>query len=61
MKGYAYTGEKVPWGVPVSVYEGWLDAVIYVEDDNLYRYPVWKQIGWMIGHFIGLYLTMTKE
>jgi len=50
---YAYTGEKVPAGIPVCVYEGWLDAVKYTTHDNLYHYPVWKQIGWLIGNALG--------
>lgn len=53
MKGFAYTGEKAPFLVPVCMYEGWLDARKYKQKSNLYRYPIYKKLGWEIGFFFG--------
>jgi hypothetical protein len=52
MKRYAYTGEKAPALIPVCVYEGWLDAVVY-DMTQLYRHPTLKVIGWLIGNRLG--------
>ena len=50
---YTYTCEIVPGFVPTSVYEGYLDKRYrFPYFDNLYRYPIWRVIGWHIGYLI---------
>lgn len=48
---YSYMGTSVPWWCPVCVYEGWEDGSRRI--GQLYRRPLWKQVGWAIGNIIG--------
>jgi hypothetical protein len=52
---YAYTGEKVPWWLPTSLYEGYLDGCKYKLPavDQLYRWGFLKKLFWRIGFFTG--------
>lgn len=55
MKGYAYSGEKVPLFIPTPLFEGWLDATknFIVYPGILYRRPFWKRVAWIIGYVLG--------
>jgi hypothetical protein len=52
---HTYTGQRVPPLIPVCIYEGYEDALREV-NDNLYRFPIWKRIGWIIGQAVGYLL-----
>lgn len=55
MKGYAYSGEKVPPYIPTPLFEGWLDATknFVVYPGTLYRFPLWKRAAWVLGYVAG--------
>lgn len=54
MKGrYAYTGDRVPLLIPICMYEGYIDSRLLRSKDNLYRYPIIKRLGWIVGYVVG--------
>jgi hypothetical protein len=50
---YTYHGERVPKGIPVCVWEGFVDGATLSSRDQLYRHPWYKRLGWSVGYFMG--------
>ncbi len=53
---YTYTGEKVKkWYLPVSLYEGWTDAlrISTQHERRLYNRPLWLHLLWTVGNMAG--------
>ena len=50
---FSYTGKRVPkWYLPVSMYEGWEDAlnISTQHERRLYNRPLWLHLLWKIGN-----------